>query len=151
MTRLFDGDKANRIKKTQATQIAVYVCVCAILLTAAVLFSVFYKQLSRKTAQLLTSVCLAGACCYTVLFADYMIYYKRILNICRAEKSVLQGKIKIIESATTTYRSLPCKIVEVSLNNVERRLYLYEGAPEEGKEYEFEIAQNIICGYGEIK
>lgn len=148
MTKLFDNNQALTIKRRRAIQIAVFACVCAVLLTATVLFAVYYKSLSRRLTQILSSICLATVCCYSVIFADYMIYYKKILDISNSEKSVLLGCVKTIESNTTTYRSLPLRIVEVTLQDGgERRLYLYAGNLETDTEYKFEIAQNIICSY----
>ncbi len=150
MTRLFDDKKLAYIRKRRNIFIAVYVCCSVILITAAILFAVFYKKIGRAAAQTVSTVCICVTACLSVIFADYMLFYKKVSALCKAKKTEETGTVKSVSEERVTYRSFSCLQAEILTDaDGERRMYLFEGELQKDVKYRFEVAQNIICGYEE--
>ncbi len=150
MTRLFDDKKLADIRKRRNIFIAVFVCCNVVLITAATLFAVFCDKTGRAAAQTVSTVCICAVACLSVIFADYMVFYKKVSVLCKAKKTEETGMVKSILQEQVTYRSFRCRQVEILTDNEnERRMYLFEGDLKIDVKYRLEVAQNIICGYEE--
>lgn len=153
MTKLFDVAMRDKIKRNQMRHIAAFCAVCAILAAGAILSAVFWKELTRAWAQTICTVCVISAGCYVVFFIRYTTYSKKMLSICnqaidRAEKYTVT--VTEFEQNCTTYKFLPFHIVDVTLENGEkRRLYLYDGEMTVGQKYAVDVYENIVCAYKE--
>lgn len=150
--KLFDDEKLAKIRKKITAWIATFVSLSLFLLTAAILSAVFYKHIGRAGAQTISTVCVIIVACFALIFADYVIRYKKLSMLCKADKVTMTACVKSVSKHNVTYRALPFVQVEViTEDNEERNIYLYEGLLQTDVWYKFDIANNIICGYEEIQ
>jgi len=150
MTKFFDGKKLADISKRRNIFIAVFVCCGVVLIAAAILFAVFCDKIGRAAAQTVSTVCVCAVACLSVIFADYMLFYKKVSALCKAKKTEETGTVQSVSQQRVTYRAFSCLQAEIlTENGEERRMYLFEGELQSNVKYKFEVAQNIICGYEE--